>query len=394
MPNGSPTKTTTDSQPWVPPKGIRYEYNKQRPTAPFLLRWRGNDGEDHSQSFADAEAREKHAKHLADLTLRHGSEVLNFDPLEWRRWLELKEKLAGMDPMDLYREWQSLSGNPGGAPMTVEKAVKTYMEFRAEGKISADTRRHFEKHLEERFAGEFGSLKLRDVNPDLITKWLRELKHPKTGEPMEPVTKRHHRKDLNTFLDYCSRVRGWIPRNPCEAVAVPAVEDADVTLLTLAEGRSLFAKNEGNPVVGRLALEAFGFLRASSAGRIQKADIDFAARGIRLRGAEHKSGKTRFRQGHPDNLWAWLKRAPDETWAMKWWEYRNEKRVAFRVAGIKGGSENRLRKTCLSAHLAWLKNQPLTSLLAQHRHTSTTEIYLGVMDEKDGEAWFNILPTR
>lgn len=235
-------------------------------------------------------------------------------------------------------------------------------------------------------------MKLRDVTADLIAKWLKRLTHPRTDKPMEAVTRRHHRKDLNTFFDYCVRMRGWITRNPCDAVAVPIVEEQDVKLLTIEEGRQLFAANEGNPVVGRLALEAFGFLRASSAGRIRKDDIKFATRGIRLVGAEHKSGKTRFRQGHPDNLWAWLNRAPDETWGMQWWEYRNEKRVAFRVAGIDDGSENRLRKTCLSAHLAWQKNQALTSLLAQHRHVSTTEIYLGVMEEADGEAWFQIGP--
>ena len=78
---------------------------------------------------------------------------------------------------------------------------------------------------------------------------------------------------------------------------------------------------------------------------------------------------------------------------MKWWEYRNEKRVAFAVAKL-GDSENRLKKTCLSAHLAWLKNPPLTSYLAQHRHTSTTEIYVGEMNEADAKAHFQIYPPK
>ena len=209
---------------------------------------------------------------------------------------------------------------------------------------------------------------------------------------MEAVTRRHHRKDVNTFLDYCARVKRWIPANPCDGVAVPEVEEKDVKLLTVDEGRRLFAANEGSIVAGRLALEAFGFLRASSAGRLQAEDIRFGSRGLRMPGMEHKSGKTKFRQGHPDNLWAWLNRAPDETWTMKWWEYRNEKRVAFRVAGIADGSENRLRKTCISAHLAWMKNPAMTSYLAQHRHTSTTEIYQGVMEEAEARAWFEIHP--
>src|SRR5690606_3637977 len=131
-------------------------------------------------------------------------------------------------------------------------------------------------------------------------------------------------------------------------------EEHDVELMTVDEGRRLFAANAGERIAGRLALEAFGFLRASSAGRIQREHVNFAERGIRMPGLEHKSRKAKFRQGHPDNLWAWLNRAPDETWGMSWWEYRNEKRDAFVRAGLPG-SDNRLRKTCLSAHLAWLK---------------------------------------
>lgn len=348
-------------------------------------------------SYEDETARELAARELADKRATFGTEVLTFDQREWRRWLEFKEQAGGLDPFVILAEWkQAKAGAPAQVveAVAVHDAVAKYFEFRHREKLSPDTVRHIKKHVVDRFGARFAGKQVREITADQLEAWLDSLvssKGPLKGKPVDPLTRRHHRKDVNTFFDFCWR-KQWIDRNPCELVAVPQVQEEDVQLLTVEEGRRLFKENADQPVVARLALEAFGFLRASSAGRLKKEHVNFAERGIRMPGAEHKSGKTKFRQGHPDNLWAWLARATDETWAMSWWEYRNEKGKAFARAKIDGGSENRLRRTCLSAHLAWQKNQPLTSYLAQHRHTSTTDIYLGVMTEADGKRWFEIQP--
>lgn len=394
MTNVRPTDRPTDDQRWEPPRGIWYETGK-RAAAPFLLRWREKNKR-RSQSFSSEAEREKAARKLADRRDTHGREILTFDPKEWRRWLEFKAEAGGIDPLTVLREWKANAARTGFASLalSVPQAVAEYATFRQATKVSRDTERHIQKHVVERFGGYFAATRLAEINEESISRWLASLRNtrrPNIGAPMDPLTLGHHRKDVNTFFDFCI-TKGWLTRNPCRLVPVPEVEEEDVTLLTVEEGQALFAANSGYRIAGRLALEAFGFLRASSAGRLERAHVNFAERGIRMPGMEHKSRKAKFRQGHPDALWAWLNRAPDETWEMSWWEYRNEKRDAFVRAGIKGGSENRLRKTCLSAHLAWLKNQPLTSYLAQHRHTSTTDIYLGVMTEAQGRAWFQIGP--
>lgn len=368
--------------------GIRRQHRPGRPL-PFLLGWT-EGGKRKWQSYSTEEERSDAEKKLLEKREEFGKEVLSFDPREWRTWLAFKAKIGEADPMQVAHEW--LAGRGGTtSTLTVAEAVTKYLAHRSDGNLSEDTRRHFKKHLQDRFAATHGAMNLHEVAADTIRKWLKSLRHPRTAKPMEPVTLRHHRKDVNTFLEWCV-AEGLIMRNPCASVAVPEVIEEDVELMPVADTQRLFELNAGRRVIYRIALEAFGFLRASSAGRISKADINFKTRGLRMPGAQHKSRKTKFRQGHPDNLWAWIEGAPDEVWDMQWWEYRNEKRVAFEVAGL-GGSDNRLRKTCLSAHLAWLKNQPLTSYLAQHRHTSTTEIYLGVMDEMDGERHFLTYPT-
>jgi integrase len=342
------------------------------------------------RAFESEDARRKFAADWLAQREKYGTQARFVGAKEVAIWTEFRELVGEVHPVTVAREWLAMKGASNA--VTVRDAVTKYLAFRGGENISPDTWRHFEKHLEQRFAEYFGDRRLRDVTDEEISKWLAGLKNPRTNEPMESVTLRHHRKDVNTFMDWCVRVKRWIPHNPCDGVPVPAIVEEDVKLLTVEEGRRLFAAIAAKPIAPRMALEAFGFLRPSSAGRIRKEDIDYEKRGLRLRGAVHKSGKTRFRQGHPDNLWAWLAGANDATWAMEWWQYRNEKSLAFRLAEIEEGSQNRLKKTCISAHLAWLKNPALTARLSQHRYASTTEIYEGVMSEKDGEAWFGILP--
>lgn len=376
------------------PKGVSFYFNNQRPARPYAMRWKA-EGKVKTQFFETEEDRQTAVESLMEKRQEWGKEVLTFNPREWRTYLEAKEIIGETSILDVAMEWRRMRGEQmAKQTLTVREAVKQYLEFRAGENLSSDTMRHIKKHVGQRFVDFAGQMVIQEITAQVITTWLsmlRSSKGPLKGMPVDPLTRKHHRKDLNTFLDWCVRNQ-WIDRNPCELVPIPKLKEEDVELLTVEEGQRLFSANRNEPVIARIALEAFGFLRASSAGRLKKDQLNFKEKGIRLIGAEHKSGKTRYRQGHPENLWKWLALATDETWAMDWWKYRNEKTKAFVRAGISGGSENRLRKTCLSAHLAWLKNQPLTSYLAQHRHMTTTDIYLGVMSESDGKAWFEITP--
>src|SRR5688572_4064429 len=118
-----PTGATTTSQQWRRPKGIHYEYNRQRAAAPFVLRW-VHAGASRAQSFATEAERETAARALADKRDQYGSEILNFDPREWQRWLEFKSLIGDMDPIEMYHEWKRQGGgNQTGGSVKVEDAV-------------------------------------------------------------------------------------------------------------------------------------------------------------------------------------------------------------------------------------------------------------------------------
>lgn len=395
-------KHTNDTRKeWVPPRGIHYSFNEGRPF-PFRLHWRDARGKRQSKTYRDEGSRELAARALAEKKESHGRSILNFDPVEWQRFVEFKRIVAGADPVVVAHEWVEARRGAGKAEagLLVKDAVARYIELRkGEEKLSDDTWRHFDKHLTERFAGSFGVMELRDITADNIRAWLSSLTSSRTGESMEPLTLRHHRKDVNTFLDRAVR-EGWLARNPCELVAVPSVEDKDVFVCPVDDAVRFFEVNKGEPVIARIALEAFAGLRYSTAGRIQKSNINFVERGIEMPGIMHKSGKRKFRQGHPENLWAWLARAPEETWTMTLRQYAEEKKSAFIRAGMKGSTAKELssklrniwRHSFASYHLALHRNMPLTQYLMQHRHMTTTEIYEGVATNADAGKYFAITP--
>jgi site-specific recombinase XerD len=390
-------KAGTNDNQWQPPRGIRYSERPRNPS-PFLLHWRTQQGERKAQAFTNAEDREIVAKELAEKRRSLGTAILDVSAADWSTWREFRRLVGNTDPITVAQDWLRLcdAGKAFGTQTTVADAYVKYEALRrAEGKLSDDTWRHIELHVGKRFVGALGSLGLLELEASHIRKWLASLIHPRTSEPMDNLTKRHHRKDVNSFLDRCVREE-WATRNPCELVALPSSDDAgDVSVISAEDAKAFFKANAAEPFIVRLALEAFGGVRYSTAGRIGHANIDFVGKGVELPGAIHKSGKRKFRQGHPACLWAWLELAKDAkhpAWAMSLRQYAEAKKLGRIRANVET-PHNVWRHSFASYLLAQTKDLARTGYLMQHRHGSTTEIYEGVATEADALVYFGIVPA-
>jgi site-specific recombinase XerC len=403
MSNGQETESATKRKqaPWTPPRGILYKFAQNRPK-PFLLRWRDETlGRVRTVSYANETDRENAAKALAEKRAEHGRSITSFDPVAWMEYLEAKVAAKGADLRIVVHEWSTQRGGPtartNAHSPSVTDAVDSYLKLRLseDVKEETDTWRHFDLHLRKRFAAQFSSMSLHEVTADMIRSWMHKLKDPKTGTSFSNLTKRHHRKDVNTFFKRAV-AEGWIAVNPCEIVKPPShdedTSDAAGRVIPAEDLVRLFAANRDQPVIGRMALELFGLLRCSSVERIRKDHVNFEEKGIAMPGQRHKSGKRKYRSGHPDNLWAWLKHAGDAMWSeVTEGNYDKLKGDAFIRAGVTNPG-NGLRHSAVSYHMAAFKNPGLTQYLAQHRHSSTTEGYEGLATDAGAKVWLSILP--
>lgn len=337
--------------------------------------------------FNEAFETEKAAKsagfELADKEREFGRDVRAFDVAEWRRYLTAKAvHFGGKEP-----DWTALKARMTleSSDLTVAKAVADYRAQRGKDGLSPATLSQMKKKL-GRFADAFGKLRLHEVEVDAVRKWADGL-----AVEFEPWTVKDHLKVVSTFWQHAKREK-WCLDNPLDAVKPPKIELEAINILTLAEAQALFAANRDEPCVGRLALEAFGGLRFSSAGRLVLADLKFDRLGIELPGKKHKSGRRQYIDGLPDNLWAWLKHAPAACWEMPEREYMRRKGEAFIRAKVTS-TPNCLRHSFATYHCAHRKDAAATAILMQH--TSPTMLwkhYKGNASAADGAAYFQIAP--
>lgn len=429
-----PKRQPNGNRGWQPPRGITFGAERPGRPNPFPLVWRGRwsaDGTRKFQAFATATEREQFARDLVGRKEQFGTDGLNFDPVRWRSYLEL-EKLCeaeGSDPRTVFMEWRDLKREKELATgatvgMTVAEAWPKYSELRKkEDELSDDTWRHINLHVGQRFVGALGTVRLNALSAVALRRWVEALKNPRTGEPMDPVTMGHHLKDVRIFLERCVR-EGWMLKNPADLVKPPratsgnddgeeADDEADDNYrdpIPVKDAFTFFKLNVDSPVAIRTAMEAFGGVRYKTAARLKHEHFNFEERGVELPGNIHKSGRRKFRQGHPDCLWAWLELAKDANhavWTMTLRQYAEAKRMALTNAGLREfvattdahretlrRLRNVWRRSFASYRIARTKNVPLVAYQMQHKRTATTEIYEGRATERDAVLYEAITPEN
>lgn len=385
------------------PLGMWYEPNPTATRKPFRARWRLSDGTGSSQGFPTEEARATFAGQWVKQREEHGKAVKMVNDATVRAWHEADTISGGVEPVALAKFYVKYHGIAGGQ-LSFDDGVLRFWEIRKDKKISPDTKTHLELHF-ARMAAEHGKLRLNQFTPEIIRKWYRGLKNPDAADGKFSTTSiRNHLRSITTFFEVMV-ANQLADRNPCDAVEAPSVDEKDKIILTPRQAFDYFKANRDTPAVGPSAVECFGGLRFTSAARLTLDRIKDSRRGIEMPGHLHKSKKRKYRQGHPNNLWAWIGHAPESAWAMEQWQYNNAKRAAFVRAELKPVSittiesksevermRNVFRNSFVSYMLALTKNTPLVSYLAQHSHTSTTEIYEGIADEDDARLFLSITP--
>lgn len=389
--------TAPKRPPDLPPRGLSFEDRPDRPQ-PFRVRWREPGGKKRSRSFDSQAKRLAFARDWENRKVTFGRAATVVSPRQVEVWKLFANLTGGRDPLEVARWWVKHSPTVGGQ-MTVAEAIGKY---RKTARLSG----HASLHL-DRLQAALGARRLGDLEAEHLAGWLDGLTEPRTGEPMAAWTRIHHFRSAKRFFEACLSER-WADRNPMTTLRQPAREEDDVFVISPQECRKLFEVAAGSIAVGRLALEAFGGLRYTSAARMAKGDIDRDARGIVMPGRKHKSGRRHYVEGFPENLWAWLAVTPKQCWSLTERQYFEEKGRIFREAGLKPEGKARtrqdkerlarmhnvLRHSFASYHVALTGDAARTAILLTHRNQAMLwQHYRGRATKADAEAYFAITPV-
>lgn len=372
-----------------------FEHRPGQPL-PFLARWRLPGGKKDGQAFESEKERRAFAEAWIAKRREFGRAAIHVSPREAEALEEFRRLTGGADLLTVAREWLRWRGVADGA-ITLADAVEKYREAIGGQGASPDSIAQRDLQLSRLVAAFPPKTRLAEVDAEALNRWLAELQTPRGG-PAEPRTKRAHRGTAARLLDYAVGA-GWLMRSPMAAVPVPVPRAEDVAILTVQQTRDLFTAAKGTRCVGRLALEAFGGLRFSSAQRIAREDLARESKGITFPGAKHKTGRRHYAEGWPENLWAWIESAPAECWRLSPRLYALDKRAVFEAAGLKGEDRddealrNCLRHSFATYHLAGYKNAATTAYLLTHaKPTMLYQHYAGRATQAEGLAYFGIVP--
>jgi integrase len=385
---------TTEEQPqkqqknnaWTPPRGIRYALRPGLPK-PFLLHWRGADGVRKCTSFPDEKMRERAAKTLAEKRLAHGRTIMNFNPREWALWEKFRAVIGDADPLEVARFWIARGGSTQAKPtLTVGELVKAYLAARETDGVGKASLSHTRGDL-ARLVEKFGSTPADRVTADQLRAWLAAL-------PFAPTTKRNHHKNGAAAWNWAMREE-LCSANPWRNVEKPPMTTDEVCVLSVPDAVKFFttARQHRPEACAKFALEAFCGLRASTAARVEKSEIDFAAGGIRIPAAKIKTARPQYIDGLPENLWAWLRATSEESWALTGKDYERAKSDVFRLAGVVNPG-NVLRHSFCSYHVAQYRDAARTAVILCHTSPRTLyRHYKGIATAADAAAYFSILPA-
>lgn len=397
MPTQRPRKIAPKVPTDCPPKGMWFEYRPDREDS-FVARWRVPGGKKEARAFSSERERALFAADWLKRRKEFGRLAGGVSPKVVEALDEFKRITGGADLLAVAREWVKWRGVAEGR-LSLNDAVAGYLAAMSVKIVGRDSTTHRDLHL-RRLKDFFGdSAKLADLTSERLRVWLAALRDPETGHLMGNTTRKAHRATVNRMLEHAIAER-WLTANPMQAVPVPDVDDGDdVNILTVEQARHLFAVNRGALCVGRLALEAFAGLRFTSAARLAAEDLDIEAKGVTFPAPKHKSRRRHYVDGWPENVWAWVKHAPEACWQLNARLYALHKRQCFERAGYKGeGAEdeamrNVLRHSFATYHVAAYKDAGKTAVLLTHRNPSMLYAhYKGRASQVGGLEYFGIVP--
>ena len=394
------------------PMKLKFHFRKGL-NSPYEVRWWSKqirNGEEkyvpQSRFFKSAKERQSWSNSFSKRIERFGTNSLAVNERRLERWVLADRLIGEVDPVEVVLQWkESLAKRTS---IRWSEAVGDYLWH-----LESIRREQYEvnryRQVLSRFGESVNDPLIGEVDDRVVSEWVNSL-------PYGLMTKYNYRKYLSAAFSFFIQKK-WIEVNPVRATKLPRLITPEPKIASIAQTQRLFSANRESPgVCAMIALGCFGGMRPSAISRIEKREIDPANRGILTPRRKTKKERRQFIQGHSDNLWSWLERAPASAFAppmpvdlkaAERWRIRCKRRYyhtvseAARRAGLHPMTKNWARHSFVSYHVAAFQNPGKTAHLISHTDNANVlyESYYGVRDPDGrtvtkamGLEYFEIIP--
>ncbi|HWB58680.1 MAG TPA: hypothetical protein VG733_04275 [Chthoniobacteraceae bacterium] len=279
---------------------------------------------------------------------------------------------------------------PRGGIKSFQEAGTEYLAFLKNRKNRSD------KHLKglrsnyDRFAEDYGDVKIHLVRKDTVENWLDD------QDNVSAKTRANYLRDLYSLFEFAVEQKSWCAENPCKKIEKPEGEAKDITFLRPNELESLLtlAVEHETSLVAGLALKAFAGLRTSELlildwSKIGDSQIEISA----------SQSKTRRRRlvSISENLKVWLaqyrkEKGPVVSLSPNGWHDAIQRTTALADEPLNLPS-NVLRHSFCSYHYAKYKNENLTAAEAGNSPAVIFNHYRALVPVRDVDAYWSVLPA-
>ena len=202
-------------------------------------------------------------------------------------------------------------------------------------------------------------------------------------------TKNNIRRALYTMFEF-AKTKKQIKVNPVTDLPLFIIEPKPIEFISVEDTERLLRHLQGSrpELIPRIALRAFAGMRTEHTARLTWNNINFEEQGIRI----EAQGKARasFLEGHPTNLWRWLKK------------YKSQPLLCNDIKALRAEVQkievqiprNGLRHGFATYHISKFRDAGLTQLLMQHQGNSRVlwNKYRGVTSRTEANRYFSIQP--
>ena len=307
---------------------------------------------------------------------------------EWKR----AKELCGSDLLIAAQSWAEANGS-ARKEIAIAQLVKDFLQDKKASGVN--TKSGYARTL-PRVAKAFEDTLVHTLTAPVLRNWLRTEFKQKEAETVHPSSFNSHRRRMVTLWKW-ARDEGYLPKSTqteMELVSTMKEQDLEIGILKVHEYAAILRliHEKHSEYLATVVLAGFAGLRRSELGLQTWKDIDLKRKLLTVTKA--KSNTPSKRIVHlPEAALQWLRKCNiDEdlispAWAM------DRARAFIRKAGIPC-PENCFRHSFITYRVAATGNVDETSLEAGNSRNMVFKRYREVVAKDDGEAWFNLTPTR
>ncbi len=304
--------------------------------------------------------------------------ISDFDLTNYQRLLDVERYADGLDlvkAVDYYRASYRVA-----TEKVFKDLVKPYIKSKKAKNVSNEWMITIKGYL-EKLISRFGSSRIDAITREQLEEYIHEL-------PYSVSYKDNVRRFTKNYFKYAKSLK-WIKEDPAKDLEPIIDESKEIKFISCSNTLSFFnvLKKQSPELIPYNCIRAFAGIRTSHVKRLTWDDINFEERGIRIK--DGGKADLDFLQGHPENLWVWLK---------AYRKYKIFPSKADRCTGLIikinniHNPRNGFRHSFGTHHVALFKDIALTSHLMQHDSPRTTKrFYKGVVSEGEAEKYFSII---